>query len=206
MLFRSYSASKGCAELATAAYHRSFFEVTDCPVGVATVRAGNVIGGGDWAEDRLVPDAVRALQLGKSLVVRNPEAVRPWQHVLEPLAGYLMLAERLYREGAKWAEAWNFGPSDEEASTVAVLAERFFHVWGEGSWLTSLQESAPYEARSLKLDCSKARQVLGWRPRLSLDEAVALTVDWYRQALSYQSVQKMYEMTCDQITNYEAKG
>jgi CDP-glucose 4,6-dehydratase len=199
-----YSSSKGCAELVTAAYRRSFLERADRPVGVATVRAGNVIGGGDWAEDRLVPDAIRALQHGKPLVVRNPGAVRPWQHVLEPLAGYLMLAERLYHESGKWAGAWNFGPPDEDAVTVAALADQIVRLWGEGTWKAAPEQDAPHEAHDLKLDCSKARQLLGWRPRFTLDEAVGMTVAWYRQALSSGLDGGMHEMTGEQIRSYEA--
>lgn len=139
-----------------------------------------MIGGGDWAEDRLVPDAIRALQHAEPLIVRNPGAVRPWQHVLEPLAGYLSLAERLYHESGKWAGAWNFGPRDEDAVMVAVLAERIIRLWGKGAWQAALDQGAPYEAHDLKLDCSKARQLLGWRPQLTLEEAVSMTVAWYR--------------------------
>ena len=200
-----YSSSKGCAELVTAAYRRSFLERADRPVGVATVRAGNVIGGGDWAEDRLVPDAIRALQHGKPLVIRNPGAVRPWQHVLEPLAGYLMLAERLYHESGKWAGAWNFGPPDEDAVPVAALAERIVRLWGEGAWQAAPEQDALHEAHDLKLDCSKARQLLGWRPRFTLDEAVGMTVAWYRQALSSGLDGGMHEMTGEQIRSYEAR-
>ena len=200
-----YSSSKGCAELVTAAYRRSFLESADPRVGVATVRAGNVIGGGDWAEDRLVPDAIRALQHGKSLVVRNPGAVRPWQHVLEPLAGYLMLAERLSHESGKWAGAWNFGPRDEDAVAVSALAEQIIRLWGEGAWQAAPEHDAPHEARYLKLDCSKARKLLGWRPRLTLEEAVDMTVAWYRLALSSRLDQGMHEMTGEQIRSYEAR-
>ncbi len=200
-----YSSSKGCAELVTAAYRRSFLENADRPVAVATVRAGNVIGGGDWAEDRLMPDAIRALQLGKVLVVRNPGAVRPWQHVLEPLAGYLMLAERLYREGGKWVGAWNFGPRDEDAVTVAALAERIIRLWGKGTWQAAPEHDAPYEAHYLKLDCSKAIQLLGWQPHLTIEEAVDMTVAWYRQAFSSGFDQGMYKMTGEQIKSYEAR-
>jgi CDP-glucose 4,6-dehydratase len=200
-----YSSSKGSAELVTAAYRRSFLENADRPVGVATVRAGNVIGGGDWAEDRLVPDAIRALQHGRPLVVRNPGAVRPWQHVLEPLSGYLMLAERLHHESGKWAGAWNFGPRDEDAVAVAALAERIVRLWGEGAWQAAPEQDAPHEASYLKLDCSKATQLLGWRPRLTLEEAVDMTVAWYRQALSSGLDRGMHKMTGEQIRSYEAR-
>lgn len=202
----AYSASKGCAELAATAYRQSFFEGVNRPVGIATVRAGNVIGGGDWAEDRLVPDAIRALHRGQSLVVRNPSATRPWQHVLEPLAGYLMLTERLYGdERGKWAGAWNFGPAEKESVTVGSLCNRMIHAWGEGEWQPAPKQEAPHEAHTLKLDCSKARQLLGWRPVLTLEEAVDMTIGWYRTALSGDSNRGMYEMTRAQIREYEAR-
>ena len=197
-----YSASKGCAELVTAAYRRSFFEDGDHTVGVATVRAGNVIGGGDWGEDRLVPDAVRALQRGEPLVVRNPEAVRPWQHVLEPIAGYILLAERLYRGGRKWAGGWNFGPRDEGSVTVATIADMIIQRCGKGSWQRASGADAPHEAHILRLDCSKAQQLLGWRPEISVQEAVAMTVTWYQKGLSTSSGVDMYKFTAEQIRQY----
>ncbi len=200
-----YSASKGCAELIAAAYRRSFFEDADRQVEVATVRAGNVIGGGDWAEDRLVPDVVRALQRGEPLIVRNPGAVRPWQHVLEPLTGYLMLAERLYKGGEKWSGAWNFGPRNEDAVTVASLADKIIRLWGEGIWQAAPEQEAPHEAHYLKLDCSKARQMLGWRPCLTMEEAMGMTLAWYRKALADERGWKMYEVACEQIRSYETK-
>ncbi len=200
-----YSASKACAELVTAAYLRSFFGGGDRSIGVATVRAGNVIGGGDWAEDRLVPDAIRALQRHESLVLRNPKSVRPWQHVLEPLAGYLMLAEQLHGDGPNWSGAWNFGPRDEDSVTVSALAELLFKHWGEGRWLIVSDPMAPHEAGCLKLDCSKARHVLGWRPRLALEEAVKLTAVWYRMAGSAPAAPDMYRLTAEQIRDYERR-
>ena len=200
-----YSASKGCAELVTTAYRRSYFADTSSPVAVASVRAGNVIGGGDWGEDRLVPDAVRALQQNQPLVVRNPEAVRPWQHVLEPLAGYLMLAERLYREKDPWAGAWNFGPRVQDAVPVATLANMVFRLWGKGGWQTDTDQNQPHETQYLALDSSKARHTLGWRPQLSLEEAVGLTVSWYLQAVSVEPRHDMYKATAGQIADYESR-
>lgn len=200
-----YSASKGCAELITSAYRRSYFSGMSHPVAVASARAGNVIGGGDWGEDRLVPDAVRALQQNQPLVVRNPEAVRPWQHVLEPLAGYLMLAERLYREKDPWAGAWNFGPRDQDAVPVATLADMVFRLWGKGGWQTNTDQNQPHETHHLKLDCSKAGRLLGWRPSLNLEEAVGLTVSWYQQALSSEPHPDMYKTTAGQIADYESR-
>ena len=201
--FDPYSASKGCAELATTAYRRSFFDSAESSVAIATVRAGNVIGGGDWAEDRLIPDVVRALQRDKPMTVRNAGAIRPWQHVLEPLTGYLLLAERLFRDGKKWAGAWNFGPRDEDAVTVDYLVDRIFRLWGKGIWETAPTKDAPHEAHYLKLDCSKARQILGWKPCLTLDAALELTVEWYRAALSKKTEKELYEMTCKQIRSHE---
>jgi len=200
-----YSASKGCAELVTSAYRRSYFSDKNNPVAVASARAGNVIGGGDWGEDRLVPDAVRALQQNQPLVVRNPEAVRPWQHVLEPLDGYLMLAERLYREREPWTGAWNFGPRDEDAVPVATLADMVFRIWGKGSRQASTDHTQPHETHFLKLDCSKAGHILGWRPRLNLEDTVSLTVSWYQQALSAEPRPDMYKTTAGQIADYESR-
>jgi CDP-glucose 4,6-dehydratase len=199
-----YSASKGCAELVAAAYRNSYFDKTVSSLGIATARAGNVIGGGDWAEDRLVPDAVRALHQGAVLAVRNPHAVRPWQHVLEPLAGYLILAERLYAEGPRWAGAWNFGPSDENAVPVSAIAELMIKRWGKGRWRHLSAPDAPHEADYLKLDSGKARAMLGWKPVLALDEAVAMTVEWYCEALG-TSRRDLLEVTRAQLRRYEQR-
>lgn len=198
-----YSASKACAELATAAYERSFFHKLDGPIAIATARAGNVIGGGDWAEDRLVPDVMRALARGCPLVLRNPTAVRPWQHVLDPLAGYLELAQRLYLDGPRWRGAWNFGPATDSALTASALVERIFGSWGGGSWQPAGNTAAPHEAHILKLDSAKARNELGWRPCLSTDEAITLTVDWYKATLSNPTAD-MFDLTCAQIATFAA--
>lgn len=200
-----YSASKGCAELVTSAYRWSFFGGAGRSAAVATVRAGNVIGGGDWGEDRLVADAVRAIERGRPLIVRNPESVRPWQHVLEPLSGYLELAEKLYTEGDKWAGAWNFGPRDEDPVTVADLATLIIRLWGKGEWQKGPAQEAPREAHYLKLDSSKARQILGWRPCLTLAQAVRMTVAWYRKARAAEPGQEMHDFTCEQIRGYETQ-
>lgn len=197
-----YSASKGCAELVTSAYRRSFFDGASHAAAVATARAGNVIGGGDWAEDRIVPDAIRSLHQGKPLIVRHPQAIRPWQHVLEPLQGYLLLAERLYHEREKWVGAWNFGPRDESGVTVASLADMLVRRWGKGSWQSAAEPGTLHEAQSLKLDSGKARHLLGWRACLTLEDAVKMAVDWYRAALSAESTQAVYQLTCDQIKSY----
>jgi CDP-glucose 4,6-dehydratase len=176
-----YAASKACAELATAAFRRSFF--ASRPL-VATARAGNVIGGGDWAEDRLVPDLVRAAQAGVTARLRHPSAVRPWQHVLDPLAGYLLLAELLCTRGAAIADAWNFGPADDDAIPAGALADRFCARWGGGARWAHDGSPQPHEAATLRLDCAKARGALGWRPRLALVDALDWTCDWYRAVAS----------------------
>lgn len=178
-----YSNSKACSELVTASYRTSFFNRADCHahgVAVATARAGNVIGGGDWAADRLIPDCFRAILSGVPIRVRNPHAIRPWQHVLEPLAGYLLLAQRLSTEKSAWASGWNFGPYDDDARPVQWLVERLCSLWGnDASWV--LDEGVhPHEAHYLKLDCSRARTELGWRPKWSLEQALDSIVDWTR--------------------------
>lgn len=178
-----YSSSKGCAELVTAAYRNSFFNpvrYADHGVAVASARAGNVIGGGDWAEDRLVPDIIRAFMQSKPVQIRNPNAIRPWQHVLEPLSGYLLLAEKLWLEGGKWCEAWNFGPDDSDAKPVSWIADHLTSMWGNGAAWARSGESPLHEAHYLKLDSSKARERLGWWPALGLDQALRFTVDWYK--------------------------
>jgi CDP-glucose 4,6-dehydratase len=196
-----YSASKGCAELVTNAYRNAYFSKASASVGVATVRAGNVIGGGDWAADRLVPDAARALSNNAVLIIRNPHAVRPWQHVLEPIAGYLMLAERLYDEASRWAGAWNFGPSEETTVPVSMIADLMIKHWGKGRWEHLAITDAPHEAHYLKLDCAKARAMLGWKPVLTLEEAIVLTVVWYRAALMTNS-NDLLELTRTQLRSY----
>ena len=181
-----YSASKAGSELVVDAYRSSFFSVDridEHGVRLASVRAGNVVGGGDWADDRIVPDAVRALATGIDLVVRNPDSTRPWQHVLEPLSGYLTLATRLLsddRPGA-WAEAWNFGPSLNDEATVADLATAVVKAWGSGRWTTPSDPGLNVEAKTLRIAIEKAVSTLGWEPRWHFDETVGRTVDWYRR-------------------------
>ncbi len=196
-----YSSSKACTEIVTSAYRRSFFGNSPTPVGIASVRAGNVIGGGDWAADRIVPDILRALQRGETILVRNPSAIRPWQHVLEPLRGYLEVARRSYESPADWSEGWNFGPSEEDARPVEELVERAIVLWGEGSWYAPADRRAVHEARRLKLDCSLAHERLGWRPRLNLDGALRLTVEWHR---AEQSGLDMRDFTWRQIDEYQS--
>lgn len=174
-----YSNSKGCAELVTSAYRRSFFQ-DGTGAAIGSGRAGNVIGGGDWATDRLVPDILRAVEQGEPVLIRNPLAIRPWQHVLEPLAGYLVLCQALHADPAAAAEAWNFGPRDEDARPVQWIVERMCDLWGEGAGWTRDESVQPHEANYLKLDISKARAGLGWGPRWSLGEALARIVAWHR--------------------------
>lgn len=179
-----YSSSKACAELVSAAYRSSFFnagEYAKHGVALATVRAGNVIGGGDWAKDRLIPDIVGAFEQGKPAHIRNPNAIRPWQHAMEPLRGYLMLAEKLVCEGPVFAEGWNFGPNDEDIKPVGWIVEQMAARWGDGArWQIDSGEH-PHEAGYLKLDISKVRSRLNWAPALSLDDTLNLIVDWARQ-------------------------
>jgi CDP-glucose 4,6-dehydratase len=185
--FDPYSSSKGCAEIVTAAYRRSFFSGGE--VGIASARAGNVIGGGDWSEDRLVPDILRGVVSGRPVPIRNPKAIRPWQHVLEPLAGYLTLAEHAWREPALHGRAYNFGPSQLETLSVGELARRLVEVLGRGELKEerTAEDAAMHEANVLTLDSTLARDKLGWKPVLSLPEAVELTARWYRAYLDDKS-------------------
>lgn len=180
-----YSASKGAAEIVTASYRRSFFppdQIVKHGVRVASARAGNVIGGGDWAKDRIVPDMVDALTGERPVPVRNPDAVRPWQHVLEPLSGYLTLAARLLRaDPADFCTAWNFGPAEGKEAPVRRLVEGFIEAWGGGTWADRRDPAAPHEAPLLSLSIEKARSQLKWTPRWSLEEAVRRTATWYRR-------------------------
>jgi CDP-glucose 4,6-dehydratase len=195
-----YSASKGCAELVTASYRDSFF--TD-GAAVASARAGNVIGGGDWAADRIVPDSVRALAAGEPIVVRNPDAVRPWQHVLEPLAGYLWLGARMLREGRGYEGAWNFGPTDDAGDRpVRWVVERFLGEWGTGSWTTAgVTGPKLHEAHRLSLDSAKAREQLGWAPVWDAQTAVRHTASWYREY--YRAPAAARKLVENQIRAYQ---
>ncbi|MET1756962.1 CDP-glucose 4,6-dehydratase [Novosphingobium sp. RD2P27] len=180
--FDPYSSSKGCAELVTSAYRQSFF--AGGRTAIASSRAGNVIGGGDWATDRLIPDILRAITEGKPATIRNPLAIRPWQHVLEALEGYLVLCQSLCHRPEIAADAWNFGPRDEDAQSVEWVADRLCTLWGDGARWTVDEGVQPHEARALKLDISKARALLGWQPRWSLPEALHSIVAWQRALLS----------------------
>jgi CDP-glucose 4,6-dehydratase len=196
--FDPYSSSKACSELVTAAYRRSFLE----PAGIhlASARAGNVIGGGDWAVDRLVPDFLRALDAGRTLSVRSPLATRPWQHVLEPLSGYLMLAEKLFTEGQGFAEAWNFGPEETGARPVQWMVEYLCSKLPDAAWQGDASPQ-PHEANTLKLDSSKASTLLGWRPRWKLEMALAMTLAWHQ---AWKQDSDMAAISVQQIQEYEA--
>lgn len=197
-----YSNSKACAELVASAYRNSFFNPNDYSrhrVAIATVRAGNVIGGGDWAEDRLVPDIMRAFAANQVLKIRNPKAVRPWQHVLEPLRGYLLLAERLLTDGCAHASAFNFGPEYGEARQVDWIVHRLAKHWGTDLDVEIDSNMQPHESNTLRIDWSRASESLGWRPLLSLDQALELTADWYR--CRKQGVD-MRDHTLEQINCY----
>lgn len=195
-----YSASKGCAELVTAAYRHSYFADG---ATVASVRAGNVIGGGDWAADRIIPDCVRALTAGDPVIVRNPAAIRPWQHVLEPLSGYLRLGALMLHDGQPYEGAWNFGPTDQGGDRpVRWVVERFLREWGSGSWSTPPDASVePPEAMRLSLDSTKARQRLGWAPVWDGEQAVRQTASWYREY--YRAPVAARDLVDDQLRAYQ---
>jgi CDP-glucose 4,6-dehydratase len=203
--FDPYSSSKGCAELVTAAYRNSFFNSekhSEHQVALATARAGNVIGGGDWGEDRLIPDMLRAIQNGQSVNIRNPHATRPWQHVLEPLSGYLALAEKLYTQGPAFAEAFNFGPAEEDAKPVQWIAEQFTQQWGKGAAWHLDGGTHPHEAHYLKLDCSKARAALGWHPRWHLSQTLQAIIFWHKAHSAHPSSQNLRSLCLQQINDY----
>lgn len=198
-----YSSSKACAELVSAAYRNSYFNPArhaEHRVALATARAGNVIGGGDWALDRLIPDIMRAIIAGEPVRIRSPHAIRPWQHVLEPLSGYLTLAERLYRDGPAFAEGWNFGPREADARPVEWIVQRLTTLWGDGASWQMDANPQPHEAHYLKLDCAKATSLLAWQPRWSLEQALNRIVAWHKGHLAGGD---MRELTLAQIIEYE---
>lgn len=200
-----YSNSKACSELVTSAYRSSYFNpahYTQHGVGIASARAGNVIGGGDWATDRLLPDCINALSQNKKILIRNPKAIRPWQHVLEPLSGYLVLAQKLYEDGASYAEGWNFGPDDNDAKPVEWIVKKICELWGENASYEIDKELHPHEANYLKLDCSKAKTRLNWQPRWNLLHALTKISEWVH---AYQQQADMREVCIKQIEEYERK-
>lgn len=198
-----YSNSKGCAELVSAAYRASFFNTRTAGshgVALATARAGNVIGGGDWATDRLIPDILKAFEQNRVVNIRYPQAIRPWQHVLEPLRAYLLLAEKLYEQGTAFAEGWNFGPTDEDAQSVGWIVQKMAEKWGNAARWEIDGQNHPHEATYLKLDISKARNRLGWHPSLRLEEALNLIIDWSKQR---QAGANIRQLTLAQIQSYQ---
>jgi CDP-glucose 4,6-dehydratase len=197
-----YSSSKGCSELVISAYRNSYFSLAESPA-VASVRAGNVIGGGDWAEDRLIPDIIRAMMKNEGVVIRAPKSIRPWQHVLEPLSGYMLLAERLWDDKSDYADAWNFGPNDEDAKPVEWIVERLTQRWGEGAHWKLDKDVNPHEAQYLKLDISKVKSLLGYEPRLDLGTTLDWVTQWYK---AYHNGDDMRQMTQQQIVQFEEKG
>ena len=181
-----YSSSKGCAELVTSSYRRSFLQGQG--IGLASVRAGNVIGGGDWADDRLIPDILKSFENGSSVIVRNPQATRPWQHVLEPLSGYLVLVQKLYQNPKEYAEGWNFGPNEQDVKPVDWILDKMIAKWPNSSWELD-KSSSPHEAGFLKLDISKAKSKLGWNPLWSLNDTLEKIVNWHQAWLNKEDMQ-----------------
>lgn len=200
--FDPYSNSKGCSELVTSSYRNSFFHPKDYDkhgVAIASARAGNVIGGGDWAADRLIPDFIRAISQNRKVVIRSPYAIRPWQHVLEPLTGYLTLAAKLYTEGAKYDGGWNFGPDDKDARNVEWIMQKICELWGNGATYEVDTNPQPHEAGYLKLDCSKAKAELGWEPRWNINRALGSIVEWNKIYLTGQDVRKITEKQIEEF-------
>lgn len=198
-----YSASKACAELVIDSYRKSFFNPENYGQhhkAIASARAGNVIGGGDWAADRLVPDIVRALSKNETIQIRNPKAVRPWQHVLEPLSGYILLAERLTEDPVRYAEGFNFGPNPKDTLTVEEMTEMAVKIWGKGNFDFLHLENQPHEAGLLSLDITKAHDVLGWSPRWTAQQALEHTLEWYKTY--YENPAKVFQLTIEQIELY----
>lgn len=197
-----YSNSKACSELVTSAYRNSFFNPAfyhHHGVAVASARAGNVIGGGDWAADRLVPDCIRALLKEETILIRSPGAIRPWQHVLEPLSGYLALAQKLYKNGPRYAQGWNFGPDDNDAKPVEWIVQKLCSKWGANAVYEIDRREHPHEANYLKLDCSKAKVELGWYPKWNLEQAIDKIIEW---AKAYKNIQDIREICLRQVKDY----
>lgn len=199
-----YSSSKGAAEIAISSWRRSFFNPKDYEKhgkAIASVRAGNVIGGGDWALDRIIPDCIKALEAGKPIDIRSPKAIRPWQHVLEPLSGYMLLATKMWETPTKYCEGWNFGPYTESITPVWEVATQVIENYGNGELRDLSAPNALHEAKLLMLDISKAKFQLGWEPRMNIKQCIALTVDWYKR---YKN-EDVYKICVEQINNYLRK-
>jgi CDP-glucose 4,6-dehydratase len=195
-----YSSSKGCAELVTAAWRKSFCGIGSRDLGLASSRAGNVIGGGDWAANRLIPDCVRSAKAGQPIGIRNPASVRPWQHVLDPLCGYLLLAERLTEQPGAYGEAWNFGPHDEDARPVGWIADQFVGLWDDAARWQEVRGDDLHEAGVLKVDAAKARRRLHWSQTLRLDAGIEWTVEWYKRVLAGEPARFVSEQQIDRYT------
>jgi CDP-glucose 4,6-dehydratase len=196
-----YSSSKACCEMLINSYRKSFFNKETYKShgkAIASVRAGNVIGGGDWSKDRIIPDCIRALRNNESIRIRNPKSIRPWQYVLEPLYGYLELAKKMYCDGTGYCGAWNFGPDFESIVKVSSLVNFVVKAWGSGSWTSDYYNNGPHEANLLSLDCTKAKLLLSWKPKLKIEEAINYTVEWYK---CFEN-SDMYKFNVDQICNY----
>lgn len=197
-----YSSSKGAAEIAISSWRRSFFNPTGCGkkhhVSLASVRAGNVIGGGDWALDRIIPDCIRAIEAGKTIEIRSPKAIRPWQHVLEPLGGYMLLASKMWEEPTKYCEGWNFGPRTESIANVWDVASKLIRNYGKGELKDVSDPNALHEAKLLMLDINKAYFKLGWEPRMNIDQCMEMVADWYKR---YQN-EDVYQLCVEQIDKY----
>lgn len=207
--FDPYSASKGCAELIVSSYLRSFFsnpDRGDCRLGIASARAGNAVGGGDWGADRLIPDCVRSLCRDDAIRIRNPFAVRPWQHVLELLSGYLWLGALLWDDPEKYGGPWNFGPGDMEHLSVKDIVSRFISIWGSGSWEDLSGSTGPHEAAMLKLCCDKANVCLTWRNTLSINDCIEMTAEWYKAYYGMTKDKSMYPFCVEQINAYTEKA
>ena len=196
-----YSSSKGCSELISSAYRQSFFQ--NKGVALASARAGNVIGGGDWAKDRIIPDAIRSFLSKNPLLVRNPIATRPWQHVLEPLSGYILLCQQLMKSPKIFSEGWNFGPSSEDEASVSKLADIITKIWGDGSSWKLDKDFHPHEAQLLQLDCSKANNKLGWIPFWHLDRTLIETIEWYK---AWSCNKDMHQFSINQIESYQKES
>ena len=197
-----YSSSKGACEIAIQSWRRSFFNPNDYgkkhTVSLASVRAGNVIGGGDWALDRIIPDCVKSLESGRPIDIRSPKAIRPWEHVLEPLSGYMMLAQKMWDEPTKWCEGWNFGPESESVSTVWEVATELVNNFGYGELKDSSDPNAVHEANLLMLDINKVKTRLGWKPRMNMKQCMSLVADWYRR---YRT-DEVYTMCIEEIEEF----
>lgn len=200
-----YSSSKGAAEIAISSWRRSFMNPNDYQnhgKSIASARAGNVIGGGDWAKDRIMPDCIRALENGEAIRIRSPKAIRPWQHVLESLSGYMLLAKRMWENPTKYCEGWNFGPETDSVATVWDVAKEIINDYGKGELIDASNPEAPHEANMLMLDITKAKQRLGWKPKMNLRQSVGLAVDWYKR----YSETDVYKLSVEQIEQYITNG